>query len=107
MPYTPIGRCTCSTGESWPSRFPSSGSRLHFTLIAVYGSRAAWRPDYGGEFSQWQRLMGVAETYRSCRFRCRLNQALSGISKGEQRQITPSVNDLQISCRTFYSPAVA
>jgi hypothetical protein len=35
-----------------------------------------------------------------CPFSCRLNPALSGIPKGEQRQITLSVNDLQVSCRT-------
>jgi hypothetical protein len=44
---------------------------------------------------------------RSCRFCCRLAPALSGITKGEQRQITLAVNDLQISCRTSYSPSVA
>jgi hypothetical protein len=32
--------------------------------------------------------------------RCRLSPTLSGIEKGEQRRITLSVNDLQISCRT-------
>ena len=42
-----------------------------------------------------------------CRFSCRLTPTLSGIAKGEQRQITLSVNDLQISCRTSYSPSVA
>jgi hypothetical protein len=42
-----------------------------------------------------------------CRLCCRLTPTFSGIAKGEQRQITPSVNDLQISCGTFYSPAVA
>jgi hypothetical protein len=42
-----------------------------------------------------------------CRFSCRLSPTLSGIAKGEQRQITLSVNDLQISCRTSYSPSVA
>ncbi len=42
-----------------------------------------------------------------CRFRCRLTPTLSGIPKGEQRQITLSVNDLQISCRTSYTPSVA
>jgi hypothetical protein len=36
-----------------------------------------------------------------------IDPALSGIQKGEQRQITLSVNDLQISCRTSYSPWVA
>jgi hypothetical protein len=36
-----------------------------------------------------------------CRFSCRLIPAFSGIAKGEQRQITPSVNDLAISSRTF------
>jgi len=41
------------------------------------------------------------------RFNCRLTPTLSGIAKGEQRQITLSVNDLQISCRTSYSPSVA
>jgi len=30
-----------------------------------------------------------------------------GIAKGEQRQITLSVNDLPVSCRTSYSPSVA
>jgi hypothetical protein len=30
-----------------------------------------------------------------CRFSCRLTPTLSGIAKGEQRQITPSVNDLK------------
>jgi hypothetical protein len=38
---------------------------------------------------------------------CRLTPALSGIPKGKQRQITLSVNDLLISCRTSYSPSVA
>jgi hypothetical protein len=42
-----------------------------------------------------------------CRFNCRLNPALSGVPKGEQRQITLSVNDLLLSCRTSYSPSVA
>jgi hypothetical protein len=40
-------------------------------------------------------------------FSCRLTPTLSGIEKGEQRQITPSVNDLQVSCRTSYSPSFA
>jgi NADP-dependent 3-hydroxy acid dehydrogenase YdfG len=39
--------------------------------------------------------------------RCRLSPTLSAIAKVEQRQITLSVNDLQISCRTSYSPSVA
>ena len=48
------------------------------------------------------------ECYRfRCRFSCRLTPTLSGIPKVELRQITPSVNDLLISCRTSYSPAVA
>ena len=42
-----------------------------------------------------------------CRFSCRFTPTLSGIPKGEQRQITLSVNDLLISCRTSYSPSVA
>jgi hypothetical protein len=42
-----------------------------------------------------------------CRFRCRLTPTLCGIARGEQRQMTLSVNDLQISCRTSYSPSVA
>lgn len=29
------------------------------------------------------------------------------LERSEQRQITLSVNDLQISCRTYYSPLVA
>ena len=33
--------------------------------------------------------------HRCCRFSCRLNPTLSGIARGEQRQITLSVNDLQ------------
>lgn len=42
-----------------------------------------------------------------CRFWCRLTPTLSGIAKGEQRQITMSVNDFQVSCRSSYSPSVA
>ena len=42
-----------------------------------------------------------------CRFSCRLTPTLSGIAKCELRQITLSVNELLISCRTSYSPAVA
>ena len=41
-------------------------------------------------------------TLRSCRLSCRLNPTLSGIAKGKQRQITLSVNDLQVNCRTSY-----
>jgi hypothetical protein len=37
----------------------------------------------------------------------RLTPILSGIAKGEPRQITLSVNDLQFSCRTSYYPSVA
>src|SRR5258706_1182320 len=44
-----------------------------------------------------------AKQSRRCRFGCRLTPTFSGIAKGEQRQITLSVNDLQISCRTSYS----
>ena len=44
---------------------------------------------------------------RRCRFSCRLAPTLSGIEKGEQRQITLSVDDLKTSCRTSYSPSVA
>ena len=43
----------------------------------------------------------------SCRFSCRLTPTLSGVMKSEQRQITLSVNDLTISCRTSYSLSVA
>ncbi|HEY8831565.1 MAG TPA: hypothetical protein VIM21_03570 [Gemmatimonadaceae bacterium] len=35
-----------------------------------------------------------------------MSPTLSGIAKGELRQITLSVNDLKISCRTSYSTAV-
>jgi hypothetical protein len=42
-----------------------------------------------------------------CRFSCPLTRTLSGIPGGQLRQITLSVNDLQISCRTSYSPSVA
>jgi hypothetical protein len=42
-----------------------------------------------------------------CRFCCRLTPTLSVIPKVQLRQITLSVNDLQISCRTSYSLAVA
>jgi hypothetical protein len=56
-------------------------------------------------------MLGEPPVLRStafcCRFCCRLTPALSGIQKGEQRQITLSVNDLQIFCRTSYSPSVA
>ena len=48
----------------------------------------------------------LAITY-CCRFRCRLTPTLSGMTKVELRQITLSVNDLQISCRTSYAPSVA
>jgi hypothetical protein len=43
----------------------------------------------------------------SCRLSCRLTTTLSGIAKVEQRQITLSVNDLQICCRTSCFPSVA
>jgi len=75
------------------------------------------------QFEWWAHLVGVVRvhtivrrrrrwsmTNRSscgCRFSCRLNPTLSGIAKGEQRQITLSVNDLTISCRTSYPPSVA
>jgi hypothetical protein len=36
-----------------------------------------------------------------------IGPTLCGIAKDEQRQITLSVNDLTISCRTSYSPSVA
>jgi hypothetical protein len=49
----------------------------------------------------------VADVRMCCRFSCRLAPTLSGIQKGEQRQIPLSVNDLTISCRTSYSPSVA
>jgi hypothetical protein len=42
-----------------------------------------------------------------CRFSCRLTPTLSGIARGERRQITLSVNDLQFSCRTSYTPSIA
>jgi hypothetical protein len=42
-----------------------------------------------------------------CRFSCRLIPTLSGLAEVEQRQITLSVNDLQICCRTSYCPSVA
>jgi hypothetical protein len=42
-----------------------------------------------------------------CRFSCRLTPTLSGIPGVQLRQITLSVNDLLLSCRTSYSPAVA
>ena len=53
------------------------------------------------------RTVRVEGQTRCCRFSCRLTQTLSGIAKGEQRQITLSVNDLKISCRTSYSLSVA
>jgi hypothetical protein len=55
-------------------------------------------------FGQWPALSNRAPCFRFC---CRLTLTLSGIAKGEQRQITLSVNDLTISCRTSYSPSVA
>jgi hypothetical protein len=36
-----------------------------------------------------------------------IEPALSGLPRGEQLQITLSVNDLLISCRTSYFPSVA
>ena len=42
-----------------------------------------------------------------CRFSCRLTPTLSGIRVVQLRQITLSVNDLQVSCRTSYSPSFA
>jgi len=47
------------------------------------------------------------EQHSCCRFSGRFTPTLSGIARGEQRQITLSVNDLQISCRTSYSSSVA
>jgi hypothetical protein len=44
---------------------------------------------------------------RRCRFSCRLIPTLSGIAKGEKRQIPLSVNVLQTSCRSSYSPSLA
>ena len=58
-----------------------------------------------------RKATGLSSRLRStsscCRLRCRLTPTLSGIAKGEQRQITLSINDLTISCRTSYSPSVA
>jgi hypothetical protein len=42
-----------------------------------------------------------------CRFRRRLIPTLSGLARGEHRQITLSVNDLTISCRTSSYLSVA
>jgi len=36
-----------------------------------------------------------------------IESGTTGIAKSEQRQITLSVNDLLISCRTSYSSSVA
>ena len=52
-----------------------------------------------------EQIVGISG--HCCRLCCRLTPTLSGIAKGEQRQITPSVNDLQVSCRTSYSPSFA
>jgi hypothetical protein len=62
-----------------------------------------------GAVTIWRRHVTLlaAPEYSCCRFSCRFTRALSGIAKGEQRQITLSVNDLQVSCRTSYTPSFA
>jgi hypothetical protein len=64
-------------------------------------------PENPMEYRGFGREPALASSALCCRFSCRLSPTLSGIAKGEQRQITLSVNVLQISCRTSYSPAVA
>jgi hypothetical protein len=79
--------------------------RVVFALFALASSRGVRRPDTLAariRFALAASLQSIC-----CRFSCRLTPTFSGIGKGEQRQITPSVNDLQISCRTSYSPSVA
>jgi hypothetical protein len=53
------------------------------------------------------RTGAAVRTYRLLSIQLSIDPGIIRHRKGEQRQITPSVNDLQISCRTFYSPSVA
>jgi hypothetical protein len=63
--------------------------------------KAGWGTDNA------QTAIGAYSNHFCCRFSCRLSTTLSGIPRVQLRQITLSVNDLLISCRTSYSPAVA
>ena len=57
--------------------------------------------------SPFKREVQRYEATFCCRLSCRLSPTLSGIAKVELRQITRSVNEIQVSCRTSYSSSVA
>jgi hypothetical protein len=97
-----------SPSAGWSTAFCTrlcNGTDCHLTIATMSLSIVSRKAGEAARLEQPRagELVGVL----CCRFRCRLTPTLSDIARGELRQITLSVNDLQISFRTLYSRSVA